>query len=341
MVVTLDVIPSDTIWTVKCKHQEKEGLPSDQVRYEFEGEGLENNRTLGEYNIQNEATLDLRLRLRDTVIPERQHSVSASASTVVENDGQPYQNMTSMATTTTVAASLKELPVVLPYPWISQFNDQGEIYYINTATETTQWEKPNDVNPTNIISRTPQHSGRNTTPGAGYICQLCKTTGHWMENCQQYSNSSGTHSNGHWRKDDASQPICFQCNGTGEVDCSGLNQMRSRYFSNALKSTALQVPTFEKCLHCNGTGSSFVKQIDSVVTHSSSSSTHPSDSAHGVTSGNHEKDCWQCRGTGNVPCGRCEGSGYHSNVSSKPCHTCHGSGIYEGKDIYIRLTFFF
>lgn len=59
--VTVEVEGSDTIENVKQKVQDKTGIDvADQI-IEYEGQELANNRTLADYNIRSESTLQMRV----------------------------------------------------------------------------------------------------------------------------------------------------------------------------------------------------------------------------------------------------------------------------------------
>ena len=55
--ITLVVGSSETVYNVKSKIQDKEGIPPEQQCLTFGGRQLEENCTLGEYNILNNSTL--------------------------------------------------------------------------------------------------------------------------------------------------------------------------------------------------------------------------------------------------------------------------------------------
>uniref|UniRef100_A0A7S2UMU2 Ubiquitin-like domain-containing protein n=1 Tax=Attheya septentrionalis TaxID=420275 RepID=A0A7S2UMU2_9STRA len=65
--VTIDVEDGESIEDVKAKIAEKEGIPAEQQRIIFGGQQLQDGKTLDDYNVGDDATLHLVLRLRGGV----------------------------------------------------------------------------------------------------------------------------------------------------------------------------------------------------------------------------------------------------------------------------------
>ena len=62
--MSVEVEEGDRIEDVKAKIQEKEGIPPEQQRLIFAGKQMESHKTIGDYDLEDGASLHMVLRLR-------------------------------------------------------------------------------------------------------------------------------------------------------------------------------------------------------------------------------------------------------------------------------------
>ena len=63
-IIILNLEDNETIKEIKNKIQDKEGIPPDQQILIFAGRQLNDERTINDYNIRNQSSIHLSLRLR-------------------------------------------------------------------------------------------------------------------------------------------------------------------------------------------------------------------------------------------------------------------------------------
>jgi hypothetical protein len=62
--ITLNVEGNDSIHNIKKKIEAKQFIPTDQQRLVFSGKELNDDSSLGDYNIQGDSTIHLVIRMK-------------------------------------------------------------------------------------------------------------------------------------------------------------------------------------------------------------------------------------------------------------------------------------
>lgn len=129
--ITLTVDSTDTVLSVKQQVFEKEGISKNQQRLIFAGKQLEDDKTLGEYNIQKEATIHLVLRL------SHEHPICGNASCEETShalpDGKSWMGVSSLDVITTAGYYYLTGSVTLTSTW---HPEDGVVLCLNGHTIT-------------------------------------------------------------------------------------------------------------------------------------------------------------------------------------------------------------
>jgi hypothetical protein len=145
--ITVDACPSDTIAAIKRRVQDKEGVPPQQLRLQYKGKELTNNRSVGDCNVTRESTLHGSFRLRGGGPSSsnnkqnankkgkggkkrkwsRIHELEAAESLASLRQGQPAQNETKTFRPSVRGSPSRngEVPCGRVAPWQSNTADAG------------------------------------------------------------------------------------------------------------------------------------------------------------------------------------------------------------------------
>mmetsp|Transcript_2731 Transcript_2731/g.3883 ORF Transcript_2731/g.3883 Transcript_2731/m.3883 type:complete len:273 (+) Transcript_2731:170-988(+) len=93
--VSIEVEENESIEDVKAKIAEKEGIPPEQQRLIFGGQQLQDAKTLGDYDVGDDSTLHLVLRLRGGIIDSLRKVFTGSARKFEVDESFVFEQLSS------------------------------------------------------------------------------------------------------------------------------------------------------------------------------------------------------------------------------------------------------